>query len=775
MDIIEVSKNHQFNLENLKKYLQENLKITNPTEINYSIKQFVHGQSNPSFLINYNGKNMVLRKKPHGKLLPGAHQIDREYKILCALQKVNFPVPNPILFCSDENVIGTQFYLMDYLEGRIFRHVRLAEYSPEERFEIYTEFFRVMSLLHSLNPSEIGLNDYGKHDGYYQRQISTWTKQYKSSETQKINEVEQLIEWLPKNIPIDNKRVSIVHGDFRLENIIFHSTENKIIAVLDWELSTLGNSMADLAYACVPYHTPTTLMGLGTFDKGLYGIPSEIEAKNLYAQFSKTKIPEDKDWFFYLSFAIFRLSSIAQGVYKRSLQGNNSSPYANIFLERTIMAAKIGYNLSLKTKIVSQEEKIQKLKNEGLGGIFKFLNGKFSDKFFNLYLQLESFMDREIYPNEKYVAKMMMTKSYEDYEKRKEILKEKAKKEGLWNLFLPDVSGLTNLEYAVLCQIMGRSFYLAPEVFNCSAPDTGNMEVLHKYGNQAQKDKYLKPLLEGEIRSCFAMTEKGVPSSDATNIQTSVIKDSNGNYVINGRKWWASGAGDPKCKIIILMGKTENKSKSTHQQQSMILIPMNTPGVKLNRFMHVYGYDDAPHGHMDITFTNVKVPKENLILGEGRGFEIAQGRLGPGRIHHCMRLIGMAERALENALDRVGQRKVFGKLLMKNDSVIKILADCKIEIEKARLLVLFAADKIDQQGAKNSKDEIAMIKIVVPNVALKVIDAASQLHGAEGMSQDTYLAYAYAAARTLRIADGPDEVHLDSLGKSLINKFYPKY
>jgi acyl-CoA dehydrogenase len=381
-----------------------------------------------------------------------------------------------------------------------------------------------------------------------------------------------------------------------------------------------------------------------------------------------------------------------------------------------------------------------------------------------LQQRLQEFMDAHIYPNEKRFQDEIEIERWQPT-KIVEELKIKARASGLWNLFLPNDergAGLTNLEYAPLCEIMGRS-HLAPEVFNCSAPDTGNMEVLARYGTPEQKEKWLRPLLAGEIRSCFSMTEPDVASSDATNIAASIVKNGN-EYVINGRKWWSSGAGDPRCKISIFMGKTD-PSAPPHKQQSMILVPMDLPGLTIVRMLTVFGYDHAPHGHAEIEFKNVRVPVSNMLLGEGRGFEIAQGRLGPGRIHHCMRCLGAAERALEIMCARVASRVAFGKALAEQGTIRADLAASRMEIEQARLLTLKAAHMMDTVGNKSARAEIAMIKVVAPNVALRVLDRAIQAHGGAGVSQDTFLASAWAMIRTLRLADGPDEVHLESIAK----------
>lgn len=389
-----------------------------------------------------------------------------------------------------------------------------------------------------------------------------------------------------------------------------------------------------------------------------------------------------------------------------------------------------------------------------------------SPKVTELSSRIAEFMDAHVYPNES---------AYFDYLDKSESrwvvppvieeLKQKARDAGLWNLFLPDSehgAGLTNLEYAPLAELMGRS-RIASEVFNCAAPDTGNMEVLARYGDDEQKQQWLEPLLNGEIRSAFAMTEPDVASSDATNIRATIVRDGD-EYLVNGHKWWTSGAMDPRCKILIFMGKTDPDA-DRHRQQSMILVPMDTPGVEIVRPLTVYGYDDAPHGHAEMTFRDVRLPAGNLLLGEGRGFEIAQGRLGPGRIHHCMRLIGLAERALEKMCVRANERVAFGRPLSAQGVVREAIANSRIEIDQARLLTLKAADMMDKAGNKAARAEIAMIKVVAPSMALRVIDRAVQVHGGAGVCDDFALAGAWAGARTLRLADGPDEVHRAAIAK----------
>ena len=397
---------------------------------------------------------------------------------------------------------------------------------------------------------------------------------------------------------------------------------------------------------------------------------------------------------------------------------------------------------------------------------------KFSNKSNELQEQLKSFMDDHIYPNEINIENEINSGDIWQPSEIIEDLKQKAKDSKLWNLFLPESdkgAGLTNLDYAPLCEIMGRSPY-APEIFNCSAPDTGNMEVLERYGSEELKQKWLIPLLNGEIRSGFAMTEPDVASSDATNIESSIVKEGS-NYIINGKKWWTSGAMDPRCKVLIFMGKTDPNNPDKHKQQSQIVVPMDSKGITVERYLPVFGYTDAPHGHAQVTFKDVRVPSTNLLLGEGRGFEIAQGRLGPGRIHHCMRLIGLSEVALEKMCKRTKSRVAFGKPVSSQTVTQERIAEARISIDQVRLQVLHAANKMDLVGNKEARMEIAMIKVSAPNVACKVVDWAIQAHGGGGVSNDFGLAQAYSQARYLRLADGPDEVHRNQIAKLELRKY----
>lgn len=564
--------------------------------------------------------------------------------------------------------------------------------------------------------------------------------------------MEKLSTWLPANIP-PNEGASIVHGDFRIDNLVFHPTEPRVVAVLDWELCTIGHPYADLAYSCLHYHMPTmpppmaTMSGFGKANLRELGIPTQAEYLKTYC--AKRNLAPLQDISFYTAFGMFRLSSILVGVYRRGMEGNASSDNA----KRMGSFAELLAARALQIAV------------EGSPSPMWMSLFPFSAKAKELHKKVSAFMDAYVLPAEAELHKHDETDQRWHVHPLIETLKAKARAEGLWNLFLPHGhggAGLSNLDYAPLCELMGRSL-VAPGIFNCNAPDTGNMEVLEKYGTKEHQQQWLTPLLNGEIRSAFAMTEPEVASSDATNIATSIRRDGD-SYIITGRKWWTTGAGHPNLKIFIVMGKTDT-SAPLHRQQSMILVPRDTPGVRIVRALHTFGYDDAPYGHCEVSFDNVRVPASNILLGEGRGFEIAQGRLGPGRIHHCMRLIGLAERSLALMVHRVHSRRTFGKRISEHGKIMKDVALSRIEIDQARLLTLQAAYAMDTVGNQVARDQIAAIKIVAPRMACKVIDRAIQAFGAGGMSNDFVLARAYAGARSLRLADGPDEVHEVTLAK----------
>ncbi|KAM4709179.1 acyl-CoA dehydrogenase family member 10 [Discoglossus pictus] len=780
--------------DSLKKYLED--VIGGNSSDPMILRQFSHGQSNPTYYVQFGGKQLVLRKKPPGKLLPAAHAVEREYRVMKALGESGVPVPKMISLCEDSSIIGTPFYLMEYFTGRIFKDPSLPGMEARDRQAVYTAMSEVLCKIHSVDIKAAGLEDYGKHDAYIQRQVKIWTKQYRSSETKAIPAMERLIEWLPQHLPTDQK-TSVVHGDFRLDNLVFHHDKLEVLGILDWELSTLGDPISDVAYNCVPHYLSqdnTITKGLDNCDLSELGIPTPEEYTEQYCK--NMGIPRIENFNFYLAFSFFRLAAILQGVYKRSLTGQASSANAEAAGKLSEHMANLAWDFATKegfqvfnstgtnaklsntrsystwNRSLSHPQKrsfVSKSSSSSRGLLIISPDG-LSKEVQELYYKLKEFIEVNIYPIEQELRNYQISENRWTPNPLGEELKEKAKSQGLWNLFLPlesDPEGrygarLTNMEYAHMCELMGTSLF-APEIFNCSAPDTGNMEVLVRYGTEEQKERWLKPLLEGEIRSCFAMTEPKVASSDATNIESSIKEDGN-SYIVNGHKWWTSGAMDPRCKFAVFMGKT-NPEAPRHKQQTMILVPMDSPGIKITRPLSVYGLEDAPAGHGEVLFENVRVPKENILLGLGRGFEIAQGRLGPGRIHHCMRLIGNAERSLSLMKQRVKSRVAFGKPLAEQGTILADIAKSRAEIEQARLLVLKAAHLMDTVGNKEAALEIALIKIVAPTMSQNVVDRAIQAFGAAGLSNDFPLAQFHAWARALRFADGPDEVHRAAAAK----------
>eukprot|EP00070_Physeter_catodon_P038700 XP_028345594.1 acyl-CoA dehydrogenase family member 11 isoform X4 [Physeter catodon] len=615
-----------------------------------------------------------------------------------------------------------------------------------------------LAQLHSLNIQSLQLEGYGRGAGYCKRQVSTWTKQYQAAAHQDIPAMNQLSDWLMKNLPDNDNEENLIHGDFKLDNIVFHPKESRVVAVLDWELSTIGHPLSDLAHLSVFYFWPRTipLLSQSPHLQENIGVPSMEELISIYCRCRgiNSNLP---NWNFFLALSYFKIAGIAQGVYSRYLLGNNASESSFQFANIVQPLAETGLQLSKRTfsTALPQADTTRQL----------FVQTRTGQE---VLTRVKQFMKQHILPAEKEVIEFYVQNenSVDKWKKPLVIdkLKEMAKAEGLWNLFLPAVSGLSQVDYALIAEETGKCFF-APDVFNCQAPDTGNMEVLHLYGSEKQKQQWLEPLLQGSIASCFCMTEPDVASSDATNIECSILQDGD-SYVINGKKWWCTGAGNPKCKIAIVMGKTNNNCVTRHKQHSMILVPINTPGVEVIRPLSVFGYLDHFHGgHFEIHFNQVRVPATNLILGEGRGFEIAQGRLGPGRIHHCMRTIGLAERALQIMCERAKQRVAFKKKLYSHEVVAHWIAESRIAIEEIRLLTLKAAHSIDTLGSSGAKKEIAMIKVAAPRAVCKIIDQAIQVCGGAGVSHEYPLANMYALTRTLRLADGPDEVHLSAVAK----------
>uniref|UniRef100_A0A671K9Q3 Acyl-CoA dehydrogenase family member 11 n=1 Tax=Sinocyclocheilus anshuiensis TaxID=1608454 RepID=A0A671K9Q3_9TELE len=711
--ITAVRPEHRFDTNNLKRYLSGKLDSISDNST-LTLQQYRAGQSNPTFYIETADKRYVLRKKPPGELLPGAHKIDREYAVQKALYSVGFPVPHPVLYCKDTHVIGTEFYIMEHVQGRIFRDLRLPGVSAAERTALYVAAVETLAKLHSLDVSTLELLGYGKGTGYCKRQVCTWTKQYKASAHKEIPAMDKLSDWLSRNLPTNDNEVSLVHGDFRIDNLIFHPTEARVLAVLDWELSTTGQPIADLAYFLMPHYWPSHYKVISTM-----GIPSPDDLISIYCHCRgiPNSLPQQN---FFIAMAIFKMAAIAQGIYARHLLGNASSLNAAEFEESVEPLAELGLQISKYLHDRSfvndyfQVFSVQKdiLRIYFLISKFCLMSNMCFGCIFVAYFEVVSL-------ESEYVIKGVSIPCEQA----------KARAAGLWNLFLLAESGLSQLDYAHIAEETGHCFY-SPEVFNCQAPDTGNMEVLHLFGTEEQKRLWLEPLLRGDIRSCFCMTEPDVASSDATNMECTLHKAKD-HFIINGKKWWSSG----KLNVCVHV-----QMFFRHGLHSMILVPLNTPGVKKIRPLTVFGQD-----------------------GEGRGFEIAQGRLGPGRLHHCMRAVGLAEWALELLCQRAAHRQAFGKRLYQHEVVAHWIAECRIAISQSRLLTLHAAHTLDTQGNKAARKQIAMIKVAAGRMASKVVDCAIQVYGGAGVSDDFPLAEMYAYARTLRIADGPDEVHLSSI------------
>uniref|UniRef100_A0A8B9HP84 Acyl-CoA dehydrogenase family member 11 n=1 Tax=Astyanax mexicanus TaxID=7994 RepID=A0A8B9HP84_ASTMX len=610
--------------------------------------------------------------------------------------------------------------------------------SAAERVALYVAAVETLARLHSIDVTKLGLQGYGKGAGYSKRQVSTWTKQYRASAHRSIPAMDELSEWLGKNIPSSDNEVTLVHGDFRIDNLIFHPTEARVVAVLDWELSTTGQPIADLAYFLMPhYWHPSTNLLFILFSPG---IPPPEDLISIYCRCRglPSSLPHQN---FFIALAMFKMACIAQGIYARFMLGNASAPdaarYGDTVEPLAQLALKIAHSSSSVKAVVDT----------------LFLQ---SPKGHAVLQQVQQFMKQHVLPAQqvKYYAKHTDGPQRWQTPPVLEELKAKARAAGLWNLFLPAVSGLSQVDYSYIAEETGKCVFAA-EVFNCQAPDSGNMEVLHLYGSEEQKKQWLEPLLRAEIRSCFCMTGNKTHTHTHTHTHTF----SNLHTLRH--------TGMISCVCVF---HTESVFCMCvffrHGQHSMILVPMDTPGVKKIRPLTVFGQDDASHGgHFEVHFDNVRVPASNILLGEGRGFEIAQGRLGPGRLHHCMRAVGASEYALELLCKRAASRQTFGKKLYQHEVVAHWIAECRIAIEQTRLLALHAAHTLDTKGNKAARKQIGMIKVVAGRMASKVVDCAIQVHGGAGVSDDFPLAHMYAYARTLRLADGPDEVHLSSIAQ----------
>uniref|UniRef100_A0A3B3TDC9 Acyl-CoA dehydrogenase family, member 11 n=1 Tax=Paramormyrops kingsleyae TaxID=1676925 RepID=A0A3B3TDC9_9TELE len=728
-EITAVREQHQFNIANLQKYLSDKLRDINSDT--FIVKQYGKGQSNPTFLLQTSKRRYVLRKKPPGELLPGAHKVDREYRVQKALFETGFPVPEPLLFCADQSVIGTEFYVMEHVQGRIFRDIRLPGLSVAEQVALYVAAAEVLAKLHSLDLAALGLGDYGRGPGYCKRQVSTWTKQYRASSHRDVPAMDRLSDWLMNNLPTNDSEVTLVHGDFRLDNLVFHPTEARVLAVLDWELSTTGQPLADLAYFLMPFYWPShfsildSMGGLG----GAEGVPSPTDLAAVYSR-CRGIPPSLPQWNFFLALAMFKMAGIAQGIYARFLLGNASAADAHKFGQSVEPLAEAGLRITSAppTSLAGREQLFQ-----------------MTPKGRAVLHQVQQFMKQHVFPAQQVCAHQASPGSSRPCPVFP--LQTRARAAGLWNLFLPAVSGLSQLDYAHIAEETGRCFF-APEVFNCQAP--GWLCVIHFIGKACVLIQ-MRPL-----PSTACSTEPDVSSSDATNIRCS-LRRAGDQYIIK------PGCASACLRVCV---SANTLFSFRHKQHSMVLVPLDTAGVELVRPLTVFGEDDAIHGgHFEINFNDVRVPVSSIVLGEGRGFEIAQARLGPGRLHHCMRAVGLAETALELMCQRAAQRSTFGKRLYQHEVIAHWIAECRIAIEQTRLLTLHAAHCLDVSGSKEARKQIAMIKVAAGRMSCRVVDCAIQVHGGAGLSADFPLAQMYAYVRTLRIADGPDEVHLSSIAR----------
>ncbi|RAL46287.1 hypothetical protein DM860_016720 [Cuscuta australis] len=749
---------HQFDREALRHYLSEHVTGFPHSPTQFFVSQFGHGHSNPTFLMEaHSGAKVmkyVLRKKPPGELLQSAHAVEREYEVLNALgTHTQVPVPKVFCLCTDSSVIGTPFYIMEYLEGRIFIDPKLPDLTPKLRKKVYHATAQALASIHSVDVDAIGISSYGKRNGYCKRQVERWAKQYllstgvgKSERNQKMLE---LADWLREHIPLEDssgETAGLVHGDFRIDNLVFHPIEDKVIGILDWELSTLGNQMCDVAYSCLNYIVNTSMLimeendgfELGSFPEG---IPSLAEYLADYCSTARKQWPVAQ-WKFYMAFSLFRGASVYAGVHNRWLMGIASGgEHAKLAGEMANSLIKIAWSYIRREDVLPPQPP--------LGICFKTFVFLILLKFPCLDIFNRASTPSRLLPSSNVVG----LETFEPKDAKSNLLEEGGNN---MNQEGAPVEKHIILATGDLAHLNQRGPKHCGYQRRIRKPICYSVELTDSRMNLREERGY-------DVLETFEPKDAKINVDHKIHTIVDLCRFGD-SYIINGKKWWTSGAMDPRCKLLIVMGKTD-PTAPLHKQQSMILVDINTPGITIKRPLAVFGFDDAPHGHAEILFENVRVSDKNILLGEGRGFEIAQGRLGPGRLHHCMRLIGAAERGMQMMVQRATERITFGKFIMEHGSFRSDVARCRIELEKTRLLVLEAADKLDRLGNKEARCTIAMAKVAAPEMALKVLDMAIQVHGAAGLSGDTVLAHLWASARTLRIADGPDEVHLGTIAK----------
>jgi acyl-CoA dehydrogenase len=816
--------------EKILSYLQDKLPsvgLSRPSHI-IKIEQFQAGQSNPTYLIVCDSGKYVLRKAPHGILLKGAHNVTREARIMQNIKNSNKTCPIPSIYAieEDEAILGARFFVMEFVEGYIYRNPRLPDQSHTQRRATYYDLATVLATVHNTNLNSVlnlvGSVPEGKTD-FCRRQIRIWSQQFtqSSDDIKSLTQMQSLLSWLNANLPnsTDDFALSVVHGDFRLDNIIFGDGGPK--AVLDWELAGIGDSNADLAYCCLGYYLPEVGV-LSSFALGgraassvlPEGIPSMEEFIAVYkAQLGSERgklVPAitSPEWTFYLCLGLYRIASICAGVYSRALQGNASrGKKALEFKDIVPKLADLGLSLIHSNRL--KPTKLHSTRN-AVADLQAPVHGEISDTAKLIISKLRSFLDEVVIPLEAKITNHSNSAVgvWPSRGRKWEInphldkARAEAQRRGLWNLWmtkhtaeqlmkshptwpwdrlLPHSVGLSHIDYAHIAMETGRSLYGA-DACNCMAPDTGNMEIFAHFGTRQQREQWLLPLLEGRIRSCFGMTEPLVASSDPTQLQATATKTEHG-WELNGKKWWTTGACDPRCAVCIVVAVTGGPEDPAHSRHSFLLVPMDQPGVTVVRPLHVFGYDDAPGGHAETQFCSVKIGFDMIIGREGFGFALAQSRLGPGRLHHCCRLLGHCERAMQEVVRRGTQRQAFGKYLLDLGSNSEKLALNRVYVRQAQLAALDAALELDihdkvvgneqEHGSKiksklssRAVQALAVCKISCPRAAQQCLDLAIQIHGGGGLSADHPLAQMWAAARTLRLVDGPDEVHLLALSRA---------